>query len=128
MDAALLPRIDFFRLALNLGGKPAIIHQMLDLFLASAAQTLEKMEAATREGDVSAWLKTAHHLKGAAKNITAKRLAGLCEEAEAIETLPHEQSAAVLYHLHKELAALHLAIHQHWEEKTLSGQAAAPPR
>ena len=113
MDAALLQRIDFFRLALNLGGNKALIHEMLTLFLSSTATQLEKLEKAERERNIIAWLQITHQLKGAAKNITAKRVASLCTEAEEITYLPHEQSGAVIYHLYKELALLCAAIEAH---------------
>ena len=48
-DAALLQRIDFFRLALNLGGNKETIKEMLLLFLTTTANQLEKLEAAERD-------------------------------------------------------------------------------
>lgn len=113
MDAALLQRIDFMRLTINLGGKKKVIEEMLDLFLASATESLEKMESCEHTRNIILWLQTAHRLKGASNNITAKRLAGLCTEAEEIQSFPHPQSEAVLYHMHKELALLREAIAAH---------------
>lgn len=110
MDAALLQRIDFMRLTLNLGGNKKVIHDMCDLFLESASESLEKMETAERDSNIIAWAQVAHRLKGASNNITAKRLAGLTLEAEEIKSFPHPQSEAVLYHMHKELALLREAI------------------
>lgn len=110
MDASLLQRIDFLRLAINLGGNKKTIRQMLTMFLSSTAESLVKMEKAEAASNILVWLQTAHQLKGAAKNITAKRLAVLCEEAEVIQEFPHPQSANVTYNLHKELALLRAAI------------------
>ncbi len=110
MDAALLQRIDFLKLAMHLGGKKPLIAEMLALFFKTASDLLMQMEIAARDQNVLLWLQTAHKLKGAAQNVTAKRLVGLCLEAEAITTLPHAQGEAVLYHLHKELALLRDAV------------------
>jgi HPt (histidine-containing phosphotransfer) domain-containing protein len=113
MDAALLPRIDFFRLALNLGGNMHVIEEMLGLFLSTSMSQMEKLEHAERSLNILAWKQTTHQLKGAAQNITAKRFASLCIEAEEIHSLPHPQSGAVIYHLYKELALLRGAIEAH---------------
>lgn len=110
MDAALLQRIDFMRLAINLGGNRRVIEEMLDLFVSSTSECLVKMEMAERDSNIIVWLQTAHRLKGACNNITAKRLASLTLEAEEIQSFPHQQSEAVLYHMHKELALLRDAI------------------
>lgn len=112
-DAALLQRIDFFRLALNFGGNQETIKEMLRLFLTSTATQLEKLEIAERDRNIIAWLQIIHQLKGAAQNITAKRMASLCIEAEEIQSLPHEQSRAITYHLYKEMALLGAAISGH---------------
>ena len=113
MDAALLSRIDFLQLAIHLGGNKAVIKQMLELFMKSADESLAVLEKAEHEGNVILWLQTAHKLKGASKNITAKRLAGLCLEAEEIKSLPHQQSSAILYHIQKEIAILRDTIAKH---------------
>ncbi len=107
MDAALPSRIDFNRLMQHLGGDRAVLAELLALFLKSAEHSIEQMGQAERDINVISWLQQAHQLKGACKNITAKRLANLCVEAEDVTRLPNPQSAAVLYHMNKELAALH---------------------
>jgi HPt (histidine-containing phosphotransfer) domain-containing protein len=113
MDASLLQRIDFLRLSINLGGNKKTIRQMLEMFLSSTAASLKRMEKAEAEANILVWLQVAHQLKGASKNITAKRLAVLCEEAEVIQEFPHPQSANVIYNMHKELALLRTAIEKH---------------
>jgi HPt (histidine-containing phosphotransfer) domain-containing protein len=113
MSASLPPRIDFLKLAMNLGGDKATIQQMLQLFLNSVVASLEKLEEAQSSHSIILWLQTAHKIKGASLNITAKRLGMLCVEAEEIQALPHPQSAAVLYNMHKELALLREAIDEH---------------
>ncbi len=110
MDASPLQRIDFLKLALNLGGNKATIESLLTMFIKSSVQSIQKMEQAEATRNVIAWLQTAHQMKGAAKNITAKRLTTLCEEAEEIQSLPHPQSSNVIYNMHKELALLREAV------------------
>lgn len=113
MDAALPQRIDFFRLALNLGGNRKTMAYMLELFLHASSEQLKILEGAKDSLNVIVWLQTLHTLKGAAHNITAKRLASLCIEAEGIRQLPDAQASAVLYHISKELAQLREAITAH---------------
>lgn len=110
MDASLLSRLNIQRLSANLGAQPAFINEMLTIYITVAREALAIMENAERSHNVISWLQTAHNLKGASLNITAKRLASLCIEAEQIQSLPHAQSSATLYHLHKELALVQLEI------------------
>jgi HPt (histidine-containing phosphotransfer) domain-containing protein len=112
MVAALPQRIDFLRLAMNLGGKQKAVIEMLDLFMKTTKASLSTMEKAAQENNILTWLQTAHKIKGGAQNITAKRLMLLCVEAEEITELPHPQSIAVLYNMNKELALLKAAIDQ----------------
>lgn len=110
MDASLLQRIDFLTIAINLGGNKKSIRDLLTLFMKSSAESLEKLEEAEQQVNIISWLQNAHKLKGASKNVGAKRLASLCLEAEDIKKLPHQQSGAVLYHMSKELAHLRDAV------------------
>ena len=113
MDASLLQRIDLLTLTINLGGDKKAIRELLQLFLHTNAESLKRLELAEQETNVITWLQLAHQIKGAANYIGAKRLAGLCSEAEHITHLPDAQSRAVLYHLHKEMAHLREAIGRH---------------
>jgi HPt (histidine-containing phosphotransfer) domain-containing protein len=113
MQAGLPQRIDFFRLALNLGGNRAAVAEVLALFLKACTNQLRTLEQAIASHQLLSWQQTLHQMKGAAQNITAKRLANLCIEGEEITALPHEHAAAVLYHLHKELAHLREEIEEH---------------
>lgn len=87
--------------------------KMLVLFLETASASIEKLEEAEKAANVLWWLQVAHQLKGAAQNITAKRLVALCIEGEEIQHLPHPQSANVIYNMYKEMALLREAIGQH---------------
>jgi HPt (histidine-containing phosphotransfer) domain-containing protein len=112
MVATLPQRIDFLRLAMNLGGKQKAVVEMLDLFMKSTKNSLQHMENALAENNIITWLQATHKIKGASQNITAKRMMMLCVEAEEIKELPHPQSSAVLYNMHKEYALLRAAIDQ----------------
>ena len=113
MEASLLQRIDLMALTINLGGDRRAIRQLLELFLHSTTKTLRDLEEAQEDVNVIAWLQLAHQMKGAANYIGAKRFVGLCLEAEDIKRLPSQQSGAVLYHMHKELAHLRETITKH---------------
>lgn len=116
MDAALLQRIDLLRLTLNLGGNARTVREMLGLFEQTSIELVTQLDTACETRDLPRWLDAAHKLKGAALNVVAKRLQTLCLEAEAIDTLPHPQAEAVLYHLHKELALLRDAVARYYTE------------
>jgi HPt (histidine-containing phosphotransfer) domain-containing protein len=116
MDASLPQRLDLFRLAMNLGGNRATIAHMLQLYLSSAHTSLQTLEDAQRRQNTILWLQVLHQLKGASQNITARRLAGLCVEAEQVQELPHPHSESMLYHLHKEFALLRIAIESYLQE------------
>lgn len=113
MDASLLQRIDFERIANNLGNDRIVIRDMLELFIRTTEDALRKLEKAEKEANSETWLQTLHYMKGGAHNATAKRLVTLCLEAEAIEKLPHENAASLIYHINKELALLKEAIAKH---------------
>ena len=113
MEASLLQRIDLLALTIQLGGDKHSIRELLELFLHANTQTLKRLEEAKEDGNIIAWLQLAHQMKGSAGYIGAKRLVGLCIEAEDIKKLPNEQTDPVLYHMGKELAHLRETITKH---------------
>jgi HPt (histidine-containing phosphotransfer) domain-containing protein len=113
MEASLLQRIDLLALTINLSGDKHAIRELLELFLHANTQTLKRLEEAKENDNIIAWLQLAHQMKGSAGYIGARRLTGLCVEAEDIKKLPSEQSAAVLYHMGKELSHLRETISRH---------------
>lgn len=118
MDASLHQRIDIPRLTQNLGGRREAVQKMLEMYLRSTKQLLRDMEIAERENNAEKWLALAHSVKGAAQNITAKRMVVLCLEAEEIKVLPHERGKAALYHMHKELEAIREIVTKQFEGKS----------
>ena len=89
----------------NLDGAMAL-NEILPIFLASAEDCIERLDEASSRHNLIGWRQVAHELKGAALSVTARRLAELCIEAEAVARMPDEQAGAVLYHMQKELAIL----------------------
>lgn len=106
MDAALLTRIDLLHVAIAIGGTEKTLRQALRSYLDQAHKSLGLLERAIASQNVLAWLQTTQTLKTASETMTAKRVAGLCDEALHIQRLPHDQAVSVLYHLEKEVAIL----------------------
>ena len=104
MDASLLPRIDIQLLIKNMGGSDRILPKLFELFVESCTTSIHRMEVALSDNDIKAWVAAAHELKGAALNVTARRIATLCHEAEHVAELKKKEGAALLYHLNKEAA------------------------
>jgi len=106
MDAALLSRIDVLQLAIHSGADTQGIRRMLIRYLESAEDCLSQMERAGKNRNILSWSHALQEMKEASSVITARRLAGLCTEAESIRAFPHEQTEALLYHMQKELVIL----------------------
>ena len=81
----------------------ALLDEVLREFAASLPATLEAIEASLAGGDGGAAARTAHSLKGAARQVGADRLA---EAAAALEHAAGEGSTADLAALLDELGAL----------------------
>jgi HPt (histidine-containing phosphotransfer) domain-containing protein len=71
--------LDVQHLSVQAGGDPALMAQVLELFLEHAAQVLEALAAA---GDAKAWHDHAHALKGSAKGVGAWAVAEAALAAE----------------------------------------------
>lgn len=76
--------IDFLRITINLGGNKATIREMLQLFLKSTAEQLVQLEAAIAAQHMAECAAILHKIKGGAQNMSAARLAELCNEAEEL--------------------------------------------
>ena len=116
MDAAPLSRLDLADLARNLGNNQAVLQKIVRVFMRAGQNTLFQLEEAERTRNVILWSQLLHQLKGAALSVTARRLASLCSEAEGIQRLPHDQSEAMLFHLHKEMACLRSDMNRYLSE------------
>jgi HPt (histidine-containing phosphotransfer) domain-containing protein len=73
--------IDSLR-ALNQDGEPDVVQEVLALFLADAPQQVDAIVRAAAAGGGEPLQRAAHTLKGAAGNIGAVRLHGICHELE----------------------------------------------
>ena len=86
-DRRAAPLLDQDRLAVLRGlGPPdggGLLPRLVETFLAGAPATLAALRAAAT-GDAPALTEGAHRLKGAAANLGATRLAGICAELEAM--------------------------------------------
>lgn len=106
MDAALLMRIDVLHVAIAIGGNEKTLRQALRSYLDQAQKSLGLLERSIASQNILIWLQTTQALKTISETMTAKRIAGLCDEALHIQSLPHEHAVSVLYHLEKEVAIL----------------------
>jgi HPt (histidine-containing phosphotransfer) domain-containing protein len=110
MDAGLLSRFDVLQLAIDSGHDEKALKMALKRYLADAGSLLTKLETALGNNNILGWHHAAKTLREASLAITARKLASLCSEAQAINLLPHVQARAVLYHTQKELALLKVEI------------------
>lgn len=108
MDAALLSRIDLPQLSQH--SDDHHLRHILKRYLESADDCLAQMEYAAKTKSILSWNHALQEMKSASHSITARRLAGLCTEAEIIRALPHEQAQALLYHMRKELVILQRSV------------------
>lgn len=97
------PYFDEDELLQRIGGKSALLPQLVEIFLSQVRQKLDALESALQAGDSEQVRKHAHAIKGAAGNISAVRMhltaAALEKEvaernlAGAVEALPVLQAA-----------------------------------
>ena len=64
-------------------GEPDLVHEVIVLFLDSAAPRLAALHQAVARGDARTLEQEAHTLKGSAATLGARRLAAICEELQA---------------------------------------------
>lgn len=74
--------VDIEHLNMFTEGDPEEEQELLDLFFEQAEISVSELQAALDSGDIEAWKKAAHRLKGAAANLGANMLSGVCAEAE----------------------------------------------
>lgn len=106
MEASLQSRVDLTLLTQNMGGNGKVIPKLFEVFWKSSDETIRQMEKALKTKDLKQWQFHAHSLKGAARSVTARRIASICEECEHLNALKKKEAAALLYHLNKEVAIL----------------------
>jgi PAS domain S-box-containing protein len=64
---------------------------VINLFLSSAYETVDKIRAAKEEDDARNWQEAIHRFKGSSGNLGAMSLHALCAEAEGCGHLPQEE-------------------------------------
>ncbi len=69
--------------ALEEGGSPGLLAELIDLFLKQGAKQLGEMREALTSKDGAGLGRLAHTMKGSAGSLGAARLSGLCRELEA---------------------------------------------
>jgi len=86
-------------------GLQDILPQIIETFLETSAQTIQKAKQALAAQDASELYQRVHSLKGSAANLGANRLVNLCGELEArCRSGPLEVAPALLAAIHQELA------------------------
>ncbi len=63
-------------------GKGAVFAQFVDLFVSGGGERIAQLRRHSESGDTVALADAAHALRGAAGNVGAVRLSGLCERIE----------------------------------------------
>jgi signal transduction histidine kinase/DNA-binding NarL/FixJ family response regulator len=79
LDASVLARLADE----ELGGDPAFVIELIDLFLEQATPLVSALQAAASLGDEREIVRIAHALQSSAGNLGARRLQRLCADAEA---------------------------------------------
>jgi HPt (histidine-containing phosphotransfer) domain-containing protein len=64
-------------------GEKDFARELIEVFFASAEQTLAEMRATVEAQDRLQLLRAVHKLKGASANLCADALSGLCQQLEA---------------------------------------------
>jgi CheY-like chemotaxis protein len=91
------PPIDLSALLERLEGDADFMHEILELFLSSSPELLVAISAAVGDGDCHRIERSAHSLKGAARNIGATPLAGLAEQLEFTGRGQEKDGVAMLF-------------------------------
>ena len=92
-----LPPIDMARLRKTLGENHAFHIEMIQLYLESSLEILEKIEKAITSMDAESCKRGAHELKGSATYIAASVMGGLAREMEGAARLEDWELAETLY-------------------------------
>ncbi|MGE3624285.1 MAG: ATP-binding protein, partial [Bdellovibrionales bacterium] len=74
-------------------GDPEMERQLIQAFVEQSEKNMRSLADLGGQGDIKPWQEAAHMFKGGAAGIGAKRLAGLCNEAQHFSGTPQEQAA-----------------------------------
>ena len=75
--------MDWPRFEAMVAGETGFARELVEVFMASAMQTLDEIHAAAQAQDRLQLQRAAHKLKGASANLCADALAGVCQRLEA---------------------------------------------
>lgn len=83
--------IDFEAFSAQIGDDRAVESRLLHLFMETADAVMNTLETKLHARSLSneEWAQQTHLLRGAALNVTAKKLAHLMSEARALESASH---------------------------------------
>jgi HPt (histidine-containing phosphotransfer) domain-containing protein len=94
--------VDIERLNLITGGDPELIRELVDLFIGDANDRITLLSASIASGELDAVKRQAHAIKGAAANMGAELVQGVCHSIE--QALASGASTAELSRLNEQLA------------------------
>jgi HPt (histidine-containing phosphotransfer) domain-containing protein len=88
----------------DLGGDPAFVIELIDLFVQQVTPMLGQLHVAARTDDRQAVALIAHTLQSSAGNLGARRLQRLCADAEAVAGAEHVPEPGAMAGLVESLA------------------------
>jgi len=103
-------------------GRGDLVVEIIDLFMETTPQRLEQMREARLKGDTASLVSIAHSLKGAAVQLGAWGMAGLCQQIQSLgRTGSMADTGDLLYRLEAEFQGASRALRD--ERDRLSGAA-----
>jgi len=78
------PRVMADLRALQAGGSPNFLSDLIDIFLKEQAQHLSNLRRAFDDRDASALERVAHTMKGSCGNLGARDLSNVCSELQTV--------------------------------------------
>lgn len=82
------PEIFAELLSLQEATHPTLVQELVDLFISTSVESLQKMDLILKKGDMKALAEVAHGMKSSAANLGASELSKLCFALENQEGLP----------------------------------------
>lgn len=95
------------------------VRLLIDMFISSTPETLEKIATAVEEKDCVTLLALTHYLKGACVNIDARKCVELCKQ---LEVIARQEDISAASEIHEKLEAAFAEVKPYMEEHlTLGG-------
>ena len=96
--------IDYERIEDATGGDREFLEELVDIFLADAAQRIEELKDALQKGEAENFSRTAHKLKGSSANMGAVRLTDIASNMEGLgKSSALDDAQALMQPLQEEL-------------------------